>query len=87
MELARAREIVRKLGEQKEQETVGLTAEGRMVIELAVEEAQRLNHHYIGTEHILLGLLRSEGIASGILITHGLTLEKARAEARRLLNL
>ena len=38
----------------------------------------------IGTEHLLLGLIRGEGIASGVLITRGLTLEKARVETLRL---
>ena len=38
------------------------------MIELSVDEARRLNHHYIGTEHLLLGLVREgEGIAAGVL--------------------
>src|SRR6516162_6297316 len=37
---------------------IGLTPRSRKVIELAVDEARRLNHHYIGTEHLLLGLVR-----------------------------
>ncbi len=44
----------------------GLTQRAKKVIELAVDEARRLNHHYIGTEHLLLGLAREEdGIAAG----------------------
>ena len=47
---------------------IGLTPRAKKVIELAVDEARRLNHHYIGTEHLLLGLVREgEGIAAGTL--------------------
>lgn len=67
--------------------THGFTEDGVKAIELAIEEAQQLWQATIGTEHVLLGLLRGEGIASGVLITRGLTLEKARAEARRLIGL
>ena len=46
---------------------IGLTPRAKRVIELAVDEARRLNHHYIGTEHLLLGLVREgEGIAAGV---------------------
>ena len=49
------------------------------VLLLAEQEAARLGHQYIGTEHILLGLLREgEGIGAGILQTHNITLEKMR---------
>src|SRR6266545_801285 len=45
---------------------IGLTPRAKKVIELAVDEARRLGHHYIGTEHLLLGLVREgEGIAAG----------------------
>ncbi len=55
------------------------------VIEYAVEEARNLNHEYIGTEHILLGLLRvSEGIASQVLVNLGVNIEKARMEIEKL---
>ena len=47
---------------------IGLTPRAKKVIELAVDEARRLNHHYIGTEHLLLGVIREgEGIAAGVL--------------------
>ncbi len=65
---------------------IGLTPRAKKVIELAVDEARRLNHHYIGTEHILLGLVREgEGIAGGALASLGVTLERARAETVRIL--
>jgi hypothetical protein len=57
----------------------GLTPRAKKVLELAVDEARRLNHHYIGTEHLLLGLIREgEGIAAGVLESLGVSLERAR---------
>jgi ATP-dependent Clp protease ATP-binding subunit ClpC len=57
------------------------TAYARHVVVLAQEEARRLNHNYIGTEHILLGLLgEPEGIAFRVLESFGLTLDSARQE-------
>jgi ATP-dependent Clp protease ATP-binding subunit ClpC len=65
---------------------VGLTPRAKKVIELAVDEAQRLGHHYIATEHLLLGLVREgEGIAAGVLESLGVNLEKARRETIRVL--
>jgi ATP-dependent Clp protease ATP-binding subunit ClpA len=64
----------------------GLTTDCRKAIALTVDEASQMGYMTpIGTEHLLLGLLSSEGIASGILITRGLTLDKTRAEVRRLM--
>ncbi len=58
---------------------IGLTPRAKKVIELAVDEARRLNHHYIGTEHLLLGLVREgSGIAAGVLESLGVNLEKVR---------
>jgi ATP-dependent Clp protease ATP-binding subunit ClpC len=55
------------------------------VIEYAIEEARNLDHGYIGTEHILLGLLRvSEGIASQVLVNLGVSIENARMEIEKL---
>jgi len=55
------------------------------VIEYAIEEARNLNHDYIGTEHILLGLLRvSEGIAAQVLANLGVSIEKARMEIEKM---
>ena len=51
------------------------------MIELSVEEARRLNHHYIGTEHLLLGLLaEGEGIAVGVLEGLGVSLQDVRRQ-------
>ncbi len=58
----------------------------KKVIEYAIEEARALNHNYVGTEHILLGLLReSEGIAAQVLLGLGLKLEEVRQEILNLL--
>src|SRR6266704_1033597 len=58
---------------------IGLTPRAKKVIELSVDEARRLNHHYIGTEHLLLGLVREgEGIAAGVLESLGVSLDKVR---------
>jgi len=65
---------------------IGLTPRAEQVIELAVDEARQLGHHYIGTEHLLLGLVREgEGIAAGVLESLGVNLEKVRAETVRVL--
>jgi ATP-dependent Clp protease ATP-binding subunit ClpC len=66
---------------------IGLTPRAKKVIELAVDEARRLNHSYIGTEHLLLGLVREgEGIAAGVLESLGVNLERVRAETTRILD-
>ncbi len=56
------------------------------MIELAADEARRLNHRFIGTEHLLLGLIREgEGIAAGVLESLGIQLEQVRTETIRVL--
>ncbi len=66
---------------------IGLAPRSKKAIELAVDEARQLNHTYIGTEHLLLGLLREgEGIAAGVLESLGITLEQTRTEIMRLLS-
>jgi hypothetical protein len=62
------------------------TSRVKQVIELSFEEARRLGHDYVGTEHLLLGLLlEGEGIAAHVLEDLGATLEKVRSEIERLL--
>src|SRR5438874_8755890 len=61
------------------------TSRAKKVLELAMAEARELNHSYVGTEHLLLGLLREEkGIAAQVLTDTGVNLEAARAETLRL---
>ncbi len=65
---------------------IGLTPRAKKVIELAVDEARRLSHHYVGTEHLLLGLVREgEGIAAGVLESLGVNLEKVRTTTIQIL--
>ncbi len=74
-------------GEKAGAGETGLTPRARRVIELAIDEARYLSHNYIGTEHLLLGLLREgEGIAAGVLGSFDITLERARAEVTRVLS-
>jgi len=74
-------------GEKPAQGEIGLTPRAKKVVELAVDEARRMNHTYIGTEHLLIGLLREgEGVAAGVLESLGVTLDKVRAETHRILS-
>jgi ATP-dependent Clp protease ATP-binding subunit ClpC len=62
------------------------TSRARKVLEFAMAESHELNHKFVGTEHLLLGLLREEkGIAAQLLTEAKVSLERARAEALRLL--
>src|SRR5207237_1848680 len=66
---------------------IGLTPRAKKVIELAVDEARRLGHHYIGTEHLLLGLVREgEGIAASVLQRLGVNLEKVHTQTVQVLS-
>jgi ATP-dependent Clp protease ATP-binding subunit ClpC len=58
----------------------------QQVLELAVDEARRLGHHYIGTEHLLLGLVRyGDGVANDVLKKLGVSAEQIRRQTRRVL--
>jgi mannose-6-phosphate isomerase-like protein (cupin superfamily) len=73
-------------GERTVTGDIGLTPRAKKVIELAVEEARRLNHNYIGTEHLLLGMLREgEGIGMGVLESLGVSLASARQSVNEVL--
>ena len=62
------------------------TPRAKKVIEYAIEEARQLNHNYVGTEHLLLGLLREQdGVAAQVLMNLGLKLEEVREEVLNLL--
>jgi len=65
---------------------IGLTPRAKKVIELAVDEARRLNHNYIGTEHLLIGLLREgDGVAAGVLESLQVNLENLREQTEKVL--
>ena len=73
-------------GERTVTGEIGLTPRAKKVLELAKDEARRAGHDLIGTEHVLLGLIREgEGIACGVLESLGVSLEKARSEVIRVL--
>ena len=65
---------------------VELASATQQTLEFAVEEARRLGHSYIGTEHILLGLVRVEGTALEVLRRLGVTADQIRRQTRRVLN-
>ena len=80
-------EFTSSRGERPSTGETGLTPRAKKVIELAIDEARQLGHNYIGTEHLLLGLLREgEGVARGVLDSLGVTLERARAETTHTLS-
>ena len=90
VELTKVRSAVEFIigrGEKPTQGEIGLTPRAKKVVELAVDEARRMNHTYIGTEHLLIGLLREgEGVAAGVLESLGVTLDKVRTETHRILS-
>src|ERR1041385_1773988 len=91
VDLNKARSEVSKLvkaGAPDRDPTVKLaqTPRAKKVIEFSIEEARGLNHNYVGTEHLLLGLLREqEGVAAQVLMNLGLKLEDVREEVLNLL--
>ncbi len=85
----RVREVIRRVSASSvgfDPSRVELAGDTQQVLELAVDEARRLGHHYIGTEHILLGLVRVDGIALEVLRRLGVTPDQIRRQTRRVLN-
>ena len=71
-------------GEKPSTTASGLTSRAKRVLELAIDEARQMGHSYIGTEHLLLGLLREgEGVAAKVLDSFSVNIERARAEVTR----
>ncbi|WP_208585809.1 ATP-dependent protease ATP-binding subunit ClpC [Gracilibacillus suaedae] len=67
-------------------QTIHYTPRAKKVIELSMDEARKLGHSYVGTEHILLGLIREgEGVAARVLNNLGVSLNKARQQVLQLL--
>src|SRR5512138_1538043 len=88
LESSRVREIIERVGTESHSPEVKieLAPETQQVLEFAVDEARRLGHHYIGTEHILLGLVRVDGTAMEVLRRLGVTADQVRRQTRRVLN-
>jgi ATP-dependent Clp protease ATP-binding subunit ClpC len=88
LDISRVQEMVERLtglGDYRGAK-LDLSPGTQQVLELAIEEAGRMGHHYIGTEHILLGLVRhGEGMAMDVLRRLGVTPEQIRRQTRRVL--
>ncbi len=80
-------EVESLIGRGQEQPTnIAYTPRAKKVIELSMDEARKLGHTYVGTEHILLGLIREgEGVAARVLNNLGISLNKARQQVLQLL--
>jgi len=88
LEPDRVREMVERMSGfgQYRGGKIDLAPGTQQVLEFAIEEARRMGHHYIGTEHLLLGLVRSqEGLATEVLRKLGVTSEQIRRQTRRIL--
>lgn len=88
LESSRVREIIERVGTSgsADEIKIELAPDTQQVLEYAVDEARRLGHHYIGTEHILLGLVRVDGTAMEVLRRLGVTADQVRRQTRRVLN-
>jgi len=84
---SRARQVIEDIvgrGQAPASARLSLTPRTKRVIELAVDEARRLGHHYIGTEHLLLGLVREgDGIAVNVLKSLNLSPDKVRSQLNK----
>jgi ATP-dependent Clp protease ATP-binding subunit ClpC len=87
LESARVREMVQRVsGEGRYTgNKIELGPDTQMVLEYAIDEARKMGHHYIGTEHLLLGLVRSEGAAMDVLKKLGVSADQVRRQTRRVL--
>ncbi|WP_199872969.1 ATP-dependent Clp protease ATP-binding subunit [Inediibacterium massiliense] len=75
------------LGNMDDIQVMGFTPRTKRIFELSFVEGRRLGHNYIGTEHLLLGIIREgEGVAAKLLIDSGVSLSKAREEVMKLLS-
>ena len=84
LETERVREMIQRIGNIGSYETgrIELAPDTQQVLEFAIDEAHKMGHHYIGTEHLLLGLVRSEGAAMEVLKKLGVTPDQVRRQTR-----
>jgi ATP-dependent Clp protease ATP-binding subunit ClpC len=88
LETDRVREIVERLSGfgSSTGDKIDLSTGVQQVLEFAIEEAHTMGHHYIGTEHLLLGLIRdAEGMANEVLRKLGISAEQIRRQTRRVM--
>jgi ATP-dependent Clp protease ATP-binding subunit ClpC len=87
LEIDRVREMIQRVGSAGDYESgkIELANDTQQVLEFAIDEAHKMGHHYIGTEHLLLGLVRSEGAAMEVLKKLGVTPDQIRRQTRRVL--
>jgi ATP-dependent Clp protease ATP-binding subunit ClpC len=87
LEIDRVREMIQRVSNAGgfEIEKIELAPDTQQVLEFAIDEAHKMGHHYIGTEHLLLGLVRSEGAAMEVLKKLGVTPDQIRRQTRRVL--
>jgi ATP-dependent Clp protease ATP-binding subunit ClpC len=88
LEIERVREMIQRIssiGSTYESGKIELGPDTQQVLEFAIDEAHKMGHHYIGTEHLLLGLVRSEGAAMEVLKKLGVTPDQIRRQTRRVL--
>ncbi len=87
LEIQRVREMILRISGEGRYSggRIELGPDTQLVLEMALEEAQRMGHHYIGTEHLLLALNRSNGNAAIVLRRLGVTEEQIRRQVRRVL--
>jgi ATP-dependent Clp protease ATP-binding subunit ClpC len=87
LETERVREMIQRISGEGHHESgkIELAPDTQQVLEFAIDEARKMGHHYIGTEHLLLGLVRSEGTAMEVLKKLGVTPDQVRRQTRRVL--
>jgi ATP-dependent Clp protease ATP-binding subunit ClpC len=88
LEIERVREMIQRVsgeGRNTVSSRIELAPDTQQVLEFSIDEARKMGHHYIGTEHLLLGLVRSEGAAMEVLKKLGVTPDQVRRQTRRVL--
>ena len=90
LDVERVQEIIQRVTKDNDQSIdegkPNLAPETQKVLEYAIEEARSIGHHYIGTEHLLLALTRSDGTVKFVFDKLGLTSEQIRKQVRRILD-